>query len=272
RNVAAFGNINTVSVLTVGGQAINGNNLVLASRGVAYKSNAANWTAIATHAVALNSLTTFQIISQASAPPGSVPLGSCYIINGTPGGAWAAQTVGTVAYLDGASNWEFFVPPANAGWLAYVQAENIYYRYIGSGWRSELAANTTPGIIQVANASDQAAGTATASAVTPAVQQNHHSAVKAWVSFVGSTGVISASYNISSITRNSAGNYTTTFTVAMTDINYAISGMWTSGTGPIPLMAEVGTRLTTSFQFALVNSSNNVAGDPTYVSLMFAGN
>ena len=46
---------------------------------------------------------------------------------------------------------------------------------------------------------------------------------RAWVNFDGQTPAIRASFNVSSITRNSTGNYTLTFTNAMPDINYAIS-------------------------------------------------
>jgi hypothetical protein len=52
---------------------------------------------------------------------------------------------------------------------------------------------------------------------------------KAWVSFVGSTGAINKSFNVSSITRNSAGNYTVNFTTAMTDATFA--PIITTGTG-----------------------------------------
>lgn len=44
---------------------------------------------------------------------------------------------------------------------------------------------------------------------------------RAWVRFVGATGVIDGSKNVTSVTRNSAGNYTVTFTNAMPDVNYA---------------------------------------------------
>jgi hypothetical protein len=44
---------------------------------------------------------------------------------------------------------------------------------------------------------------------------------RAWCSFNGVTGTILASGNIASLTKNSAGNYTLTFTVPMPDANYA---------------------------------------------------
>jgi hypothetical protein len=42
----------------------------------------------------------------------------------------------------------------------------------------------------------------------------------AWVNFVGSTGVVTSGYNISSITRNGGGDYTFNFTTSTTDANY----------------------------------------------------
>ena len=45
---------------------------------------------------------------------------------------------------------------------------------------------------------------------------------KAWVLFLGSTPpVIRASFNVSSVTRNSTGNYIVNFTSALPDNNYA---------------------------------------------------
>ena len=47
-------------------------------------------------------------------------------------------------------------------------------------------------------------------------------AAKAWVNFNGSgTVAIRADYNVSSITDNGTGQYTVTFTNAMTDANYS---------------------------------------------------
>jgi hypothetical protein len=44
---------------------------------------------------------------------------------------------------------------------------------------------------------------------------------RAWVTFVGSTGAITASYNVSSVTRSSAGQYIVNFTTAMPDALYS---------------------------------------------------
>jgi hypothetical protein len=44
---------------------------------------------------------------------------------------------------------------------------------------------------------------------------------KAWVTFTGSTGAILSSFNVSSVTRVSAGSYTVNFTSAMPNANYS---------------------------------------------------
>jgi hypothetical protein len=56
-----------------------------------------------------------------------------------------------------------------------------------------------------------------------AVQQR---LVKAWVNFNGTTspGTIRSSFNVSSVTRNSTGNFTINFTTPMASSNYVIAG------------------------------------------------
>lgn len=49
---------------------------------------------------------------------------------------------------------------------------------------------------------------------------------RAWVNFNGTgTVAIRASFNVSSITDNGAGDYTVNFTTALPDTNYAVFGM-----------------------------------------------
>jgi len=50
-------------------------------------------------------------------------------------------------------------------------------------------------------------------AVTPANQEQHASGIKGWVNFNGTNAVIRSSYNVTSVTRNSTGNYTVTWDV-----------------------------------------------------------
>lgn len=44
---------------------------------------------------------------------------------------------------------------------------------------------------------------------------------RAWVKFDGTNGTRNGSFNVSSVTRNTAGDYTLNFTNAMADTNYA---------------------------------------------------
>jgi len=47
---------------------------------------------------------------------------------------------------------------------------------------------------------------------------------RAWVNFRGATAVIDSSFNVSSVTRASAGSYTINFTNTFTDTLYAVTG------------------------------------------------
>jgi hypothetical protein len=47
--------------------------------------------------------------------------------------------------------------------------------------------------------------------------------LRAWVHF-GATGTITASYNVSSVTKNASGDWTLNFTTALTDANYGYTG------------------------------------------------
>lgn len=56
-------------------------------------------------------------------------------------------------------------------------------------------------------------------------------AARAWVNFKGtSPAAIRASANVASVTRNSTGTYTITFTTNMPDANYAVVGSARRGT------------------------------------------
>ena len=47
---------------------------------------------------------------------------------------------------------------------------------------------------------------------------------KAWVQFGGTTPTINGQYNVGSITKNAAGDYTINFTTAMANANYSVVG------------------------------------------------
>lgn len=56
---------------------------------------------------------------------------------------------------------------------------------------------------------------------------------RAWATFVSTTGAILSSGNVTSVTRNSAGNYTITMTTAMADANYVVTTIGGSASGTL---------------------------------------
>ena len=74
---------------------------------------------------------------------------------------------------------------------------------------------------------------------------------RAWVNFNGSTSAIRASFNVSSITRNGAGDYTVNLTNAMPDANYSIGSLGCTASGYLLRGADDFTaRTTTAFRLA----------------------
>jgi hypothetical protein len=74
---------------------------------------------------------------------------------------------------------------------------------------------------------------------------------KAWVKFVGNPVAINGSFNVSSVTRASAGVYTVNFTTAMPNANYAFA---ISGASPANAPSYFsGGQLTTALTVNLFN-------------------
>jgi hypothetical protein len=97
---------------------------------------------------------------------------------------------------------------------------------------------------------------------------------KAWVNFNGTgTVAIRASFNVSSITDNGAGDYTVNFTTALLDANYAAvvtsSAMQNSVTGKFTNIVGVTGRNTTPTTSALRVFSGYTTGtfDEDYVNV-----
>jgi hypothetical protein len=69
---------------------------------------------------------------------------------------------------------------------------------------------------------------------------------KAYANWVGSSGAINQSYNVSSITRSTTGTYVVNFTSALPTANYVIAGGCDpGGDGAGTLMRTPATSLTT---------------------------
>lgn len=79
----------------------------------------------------------------------------------------------------------------------------------------------TAGAIQTGTASAAAGHTTAGSVTAPAARgARFKNTAKVWVKFNGNDAAIFDSWNVSSVTRNGAGDYTINFTNAMTDTNY----------------------------------------------------
>jgi len=90
---------------------------------------------------------------------------------------------------------------------------------------------------------------------------------RAWVNFNG-TGVVAirASGNVSSITDNGVGDYTINFTTAMTDANYAATGMGMNESNSQVIVRS--TIAATASALRIIAQLPNVdVGDPTVVSV-----
>lgn len=92
---------------------------------------------------------------------------------------------------------------------------------------------------------------------------------KAWVNFNGSTTTptIRASYNVGSVTKTAADNYTVNFSAAMTDANYCVSGSHSEEN--LYAGAFVPNSYTTSSVVIRTFSYNEAGGTaPAYVNVV----
>jgi hypothetical protein len=97
---------------------------------------------------------------------------------------------------------------------------------------------------------------------------------KAWVNFAGASGTINSSVNVTSVTRNSTGDYTVTFTNALANANYAVIGSALSAAGTIPAVyVKTGTTpSTSSFIVYAANTNGSVLYDFPTVYIAVFGN
>jgi len=106
------------------------------------------------------------------------------------------------------------------------------------------------------------------------VTVNHPGIAKAWAKFTGSTATILDSYNISSVVRNSIGNYTVNLSVTMANSDYCITTCspetGTGGNAGQPSVSVI-SQISTSFVLAVEGWSagtiGNTDGDPTFVTI-----
>ena len=208
-----------------------------------------------------------------TAPPASPVAGDAYIITGSPTGAWSTFAANDVVTADGNAGWYRQRPFTDCGWVAYNAGTSSYVRYIGSGWRTDPASDTYPGLVQYALQADLEQGKSNVLAVTPGRQHFHPGMAKAWVRFTGvTTAAIVTSYNVSSVTRTGAGSYTIAFTVAFSSENPAMSGAGKSNSGNPGFLTEVTPGASSyAIQFRTVTGAGSGLEDAASLNAVFHG-
>lgn len=102
---------------------------------------------------------------------------------------------------------------------ATTATELGYVNGVTSAIQTQINAKLTG---TAASQTDQETGTSTTAFVASGTQKFHPSASKAWASFTGTgTPALNASYNVTSITDDLAGQWTLNFTVAFSSANFS---------------------------------------------------
>lgn len=163
------------------------------------------------------------VADRLSTPPGSPADGAVYLLTSSPTGAWSTFAEHDLAQWTGA-DWVKFKPLSDSGWLAYVQDEDIYYKFTGTSWSTLIPSATTSvsGTVQLADAAAMEAETASR-VVTADMMKRSPGVAKAWVKFNGTgTIAINASYGVSGITDLGTGTTRITMSTAMSSTNYCV--------------------------------------------------
>lgn len=135
--------------------------------------------------------------------------------------------------------------------------------------RIPTASDTAAGGIEIAVQSEMETATDVVRAVSPGRVQYHPGVAKAWCRFNGNgTVALNASYNVSSITDNGAGDYTVNFTTAFSSGNYSYAFTGRNEANAWIMTAHQSTAPATG-SMRIVNPQ--AATDPTQVSAVFFG-
>lgn len=113
--------------------------------------------------------------------------------------------------------------------------------------------------------------------VSPGRQSSHPAHPKAWAMFDGSvagTNAPTAGHNVTSVTRNAAGNYTLNLAITMSSVNYAWYGnaRGTVATAQTSVGADPSdTKTTTALQVRVRRTATDAAQDSTDVCVFIFG-
>lgn len=106
-----------------------------------------------------------------------------------------------------------------------------------------------------------------------ATQNGMTGIAKAWVNFNGvTTATIRSSFNVSSVVRNSTGNYTVNFTTSMPNSNYLLAGSCNYGNNTNGASGAVVSPYTkTTSSIIVLTNSANAPQDNYEIDFIFFG-
>lgn len=120
-----------------------------------------------------------------------------------------------------------------------------------------------PGTLVISTLSDGTNSTSSTNCIS--------GSAKAWVNFNGTTspGTIRAQYNVSSVTKNTTGDYTVNFTNAFADANYSVAGTAGDFTGGTQNRMTVDPKVfaTSSLRINVDNSASTTDQNAVCVSI-----
>jgi len=90
-----------------------------------------------------NTVGVILIADRVSAAPGAPTAGARYIVSG----AFSTFEQEDIIEADGAGSFFEITPPTDCGWLAYVQDEDLFYRFTGSAWAKLIDAAMVTGTL-----------------------------------------------------------------------------------------------------------------------------
>lgn len=130
----------------------------------------------------------------------------------------------------------------------------------------QAASTTATGVVELATKAEVEAATDTARVAALDQLLNHPGIAKAWVSFTGTTGAILSSYGVTSVVRNSIGNYTINWSQTFANSNYVVVCNATEdGNVPVLNVQGNGTNQTTTSCRLLLNNGTGGLIDRTKV-------
>lgn len=192
--------------------------------------------------------------------------GTTTITNFTPAQAGTRRTLRFLGALTLSHSNPQIILPGAANIQTAVNDIAVFVSEGGGNWTCVSYIRASGG----ATKAQMQAGTDPFSPVTPAQANQADGAAKAWAEFNGTGPTLNAAFNIASLVRNGAGDYTVTFTTPFSSALYVMAGSarTTSGSGDPSCMVSALTAPTASAMRVFCVGG---AGDPTQVNLVFFG-